>query len=65
MGTDPPQAAAQVFWGALLGVCGAIIGAYGGLAARRRAIVITGRVSAALLEDLVALAGAVLIVMHA
>ena len=53
-----------VLWGALLGVCGAIIGAYGGLAARRRAIIVIGRISAALLEDLVAVAGAVLIVMH-
>ena len=54
-----------VILGALLGACGAVIGAYGGLAARSRAIALIGRVPAALLEDLVAIAGAVLVVMHA
>ena len=52
-------------WGALLGVCGAVIGAHAGLAARRKAILAIGPVPAALLEDLVAVAGAVFIVMHA
>ncbi len=50
--------------GAALGACGALIGAYGGLAARRRAIVLAGAVPAALLEDAVAIAGAVLIVLY-
>ncbi len=54
-----------VIWGALLGVAGAVMGAYAGLAARRKAIVAIGRVPAALLEDLVAIAGAVFIVTHA
>jgi uncharacterized membrane protein len=48
--------------GAVLGGAGAIVGAYAGLAARRCAIELVGPVPAALLEDVVAIAGAVLIV---
>ncbi len=55
---------APVVLGAVLGACGAVIGAYGGLAARSRTIALIGRVPAALLEDLLAIAGAVLIVIH-
>lgn len=50
-------------WGGLLGAFGAVIGAYGGLAVRARAILLIGRVPAALLEDAVAIAGAVIIVL--
>jgi uncharacterized membrane protein len=50
--------------GALLGVIGAVVGAYGGLAARTGAIRLIGRVPAALLEDAVAIVGAVLIVTY-
>lgn len=49
--------------GILLGACGALIGAYGGLAARRRATSAIGSVPAALLEDAIAIAGAVAIVL--
>jgi uncharacterized membrane protein len=49
--------------GAAIGALGAIFGAYGGLAARTRAISRIGRVPAALLEDAVAIAGAVAIVI--
>ena len=44
---------------------GALAGAYGGLALRRRAIGAIGSVPAALLEDAVAIAGAVAIVAFA
>jgi uncharacterized membrane protein len=49
--------------GAALGAAGAAIGAFGGLAARRRAIALIGPVPAALLEDAVAIAGAIAIVI--
>lgn len=51
--------------GVLLGACGAVIGAYGGLSARRLTTSLIGRVPAALLEDVVAIAAAVAIVTHA
>jgi|HubBroStandDraft_4_1064222.scaffolds.fasta_scaffold00008_92 uncharacterized membrane protein len=50
---------------AIVGAAGAIVGAYAGLAARMRAISAIGGVPAALLEDLVAIVGAVLIVAYA
>jgi uncharacterized membrane protein len=49
--------------GAALGAVGAAIGAFGGLAARTRAIGAIGRVPAALLEDAIAIAGAIAVVM--
>ena len=49
--------------GALLGACGALIGAYGGLATRRRVTTLIGPVPAALLEDAIAIAGALAIVL--
>jgi uncharacterized membrane protein len=49
---------------AVLGAAGAVVGAYGGLAARVRAIALIGAVPAALLEDAVAIAAAVAIVMN-
>jgi uncharacterized membrane protein len=52
----------SLFIGALLGAIGAVVGAYGGLAARTRAIALIGRVPAALLEDAIAIAAAVAIV---
>jgi uncharacterized membrane protein len=52
----------SLFLGALCGAIGAVVGAYGGLAARSRAIALIGRIPAALLEDFVAIAGAVAIV---
>lgn len=54
----------SLFLGALVGALGAIVGAYVGLAARTRAIRLIGRVPAALLEDAVAIVGAVLIVTY-
>ena len=51
--------------GIVLGVCGALIGAYGGLAVRRMEISVIGRVPAAVLEDIVAIIAAVAIVVHA
>jgi uncharacterized membrane protein len=48
--------------GMALGAVGAIAGAFGGLAVRRRAMELVGPVPAALLEDAVAIAAAVLIV---
>jgi uncharacterized membrane protein len=54
----------SVLLGALLGAAGAVAGAYVGLAARSRAIAAIGRVPAALLEDAVAIVGAVLIVLY-
>ena len=54
----------SVLLGALLGAAGAVAGAYGGLAARLRAVQIVGRVPAALLGDAVAIAGAILIVVY-
>ena len=50
--------------GAVLGACGALIGAYGGLALRLRAISLVGSVPAALLEDVVAVGGAIAIVLY-
>jgi uncharacterized membrane protein len=50
--------------GAVFGGAGAIVGAYVGLAVRRRAIDAIGPVPAALLEDVAAIVGAVLIVMR-
>ncbi len=58
-------AGASPWLGAALGVLGALAGAYGGLALRRRAIGAIGSVPAALLEDAVAIAGAVAIVAFA
>jgi uncharacterized membrane protein len=52
----------SLFIGALLGALGALVGAYGGLAARLRAIALIGPIPAALLEDAIAIAGAVAIV---
>lgn len=52
----------SLFIGALLGALGAVVGAYGGLAARLRAIALIGPIPAALLEDAIAIAGAVAIV---
>ncbi len=48
--------------GALLGVAGALAGAYGGLMVRTRAIATIGRVPAALLEDAIAILGALVVV---
>lgn len=50
--------------GVLLGACGALIGAFGGLALRRRGSAAIGPVPAALVEDAVAIAGAVAIVLN-
>jgi len=50
---------------AVAGALGAILGAYGGLALRTRAIAAIGPVPAALAEDVVAVVGAVLIVAYA
>ena len=47
--------------GAVLGITGALAGAYAGLALRQRAMARIGAVPAALAEDLVAAAGALLI----
>jgi uncharacterized membrane protein len=52
----------SLFLGGLFGAIGAVVGAYGGLAVRIRAIALIGRIPAALLEDFVAIAGAVAIV---
>jgi uncharacterized membrane protein len=51
--------------GAVAGIAGAAIGAYGGLPVRLRAIGAIGPVGAGLLEDAVAIAVAVLVVTHA
>jgi uncharacterized membrane protein len=51
-------AAFPVVAGVLIGAGGAVAGAYLGLAARTRATLLIGRVPAALLEDLVAIAAA-------
>jgi uncharacterized membrane protein len=51
--------------GAAAGVLGAVTGAYAGLYARTRAIDLIGRVPAAIAEDLLAIAGAILIVTFA
>ncbi|MBV9027187.1 MAG: hypothetical protein JO311_01100 [Candidatus Eremiobacteraeota bacterium] len=51
--------------GVLAGALGAVIGAYGGLFIRLRAAELIGRVPAALLEDAVAIVGAVLVVEFA
>lgn len=50
---------------AVAGALGAVVGAYGGLALRMRAIALIGRVPAALAEDLIAIVGAILIVAYA
>ncbi|MFY9664183.1 MAG: hypothetical protein WAL67_01390 [Candidatus Cybelea sp.] len=55
---------ASIVAGVLLGACGALIGAYGGLSARKLSVSLIGRVPAALLEDVVAIAAAVAIVTH-
>ncbi|HEY6449819.1 MAG TPA: hypothetical protein VIX60_03990 [Candidatus Cybelea sp.] len=49
----------------VFGACGAVIGAYLGLAARMRAIELIGTVPAALVEDGAAIAAAALIVAYA
>ena len=51
--------------GAIAGIAGATIGAYGGLPVRLRAISAIGPAGAGLLEDAVAIAVAVLVVTHA
>ena len=56
-GAGPPS-------GALAGATGAIVGAYGGLALRTRAMEAIGNVASGLLEDVVAIAAAVAIVTH-
>ncbi len=48
--------------GAVFGGAGALTGAYGGLAVRMRMVALLGPVPAAILEDLVAIAGALTIV---
>jgi uncharacterized membrane protein len=48
--------------GAIVGMGGALIGAYGGVALRRRAVAAIGAIPAALLEDVAAIALAVLAV---
>ncbi len=50
---------------AVAGALGALLGAYGGLALRMRAIELIGRLPAALAEDVVAIAGAILVVAYA
>ncbi len=55
-------AGVSTVFGALLGACGAFIGAHAGLAARRRATAMIGATPAALLEDAVAIAAALAIV---
>jgi uncharacterized membrane protein len=50
--------------GAIVGAVGALAGTYGGLAVRRRAIAAIGNVASGLLEDVVAIAAAVLIVVR-
>jgi len=51
--------------GAAAGVLGAVTGAYAGLSARIKAIELFGRVPAAIAEDLLAIAGAILVVAFA
>lgn len=51
--------------GAIAGIAGAAIGAYGGLPLRLRAIAAIGPIGAGLLEDAFAIAVAILIVTHA
>jgi len=48
--------------GAIAGVAGALVGTYGGLAIRRRAIKSIGNRASGLLEDIVAIAASVAIV---
>ncbi len=50
---------------AMLGACGAALGAYLGLALRIRAISVIGSVPAALTEDGAAIAGAILVISYA
>lgn len=50
--------------GAIAGVAGAVVGAYGGLALRLRAIAAIGPVASGVLEDVVAIAIAVTVVLH-
>ena len=56
---------ASIVTGVLLGAFGALLGTFAGLSARRRAISLIGRIPAALLEDLVAIAAAIAIVTYA
>lgn len=56
---------AAIVTAAAAGAIGAVVGAYGGLALRTRAIALFGRVPAALAEDLVAILGAIAIVVYA
>ena len=49
-------------WGAIAGVIGAIVGAYGSLPIRKRAIAVIGNVASGLFEDVVAIAAAVAVV---
>lgn len=55
-------AGVPTIFGALLGGIGAIVGAYGGLAARTRSIAAIGPVPAGIAEDAVAIGAAVIIV---
>jgi uncharacterized membrane protein len=50
--------------GAVVGVAGVAVGAYGGLAVRLKSIAAFGAVPAALLEDVAAIAIAVLVIGH-
>jgi uncharacterized membrane protein len=52
-----------VAWGILLGACGALVGAFGGLPIRLRAAALVGAVPAAILEDAVAIGAAVAVVL--
>lgn len=58
------SAGASAVAGAAIGALAAIAGAYLGLAARTRAVRTIGRVPAALLEDCIALAGSVAVVVY-
>jgi uncharacterized membrane protein len=49
-------------FGAIAGAIGAVVGAYGGLAVRRRAITAMGNLASGVLEDIVAICASVAIV---
>lgn len=55
-------AGASIAAGVVLGIAGALCGAYGGLAVRTRAIATIGAVPAALIEDAVAIIAAIVVV---
>ena len=60
-----PQLGGPEIGGAICGVAGALVGAYGGLLARLRAIALIGPIPAALVGDAIAVALAVFIVTRA